>query len=366
MENIFGTRMRQARMMKKMSLDNLAAQLGEDGVSKQALSKYENGEMKPSTEILSRLKEILGVTEEYLYSPLIFNIETTNIEFRKKKMNVKELDAMKIRIQGDIEKYIAVRQLLGATKGNIYNLTEPEGYIKERKDAESFASRVRAEWKLGEAAIVNVYSLLSDAGITMVETTEGPDFDGVSGEANGYKVIVLNKTKDDNVERRRFTALHELGHMMMGKHLDTSLKPKDVENICDAFASEMLMPSARLKEIAACRPEFSNRDLDNIRTSYGISIDAIMLKLKYLDMISTRTYNTYIFKRAKSDKFRAFATETKYRETKPETLKDMVLRAVSAGMMTTEMGAQMAGIEMEEILSSTEYHIKINQNSIWQ
>ena len=57
-ETPFGVRLRAARKMAGLSLEDLAGKLG-GRVTKQALSKSETGRMMPSPEVLERLDEVL-------------------------------------------------------------------------------------------------------------------------------------------------------------------------------------------------------------------------------------------------------------------------------------------------------------------
>ena len=57
-ETPFGVRLRAARKMAGLSMEDLAGKLG-GLVTKQAISKYEQGQMMPSPEVLERLVEVL-------------------------------------------------------------------------------------------------------------------------------------------------------------------------------------------------------------------------------------------------------------------------------------------------------------------
>jgi len=59
-ETPFGIRLRAARKMAGMSMEDLAAKLG-GRVTKQAISKYEAGRMMPSPEVLEKLVEALKI-----------------------------------------------------------------------------------------------------------------------------------------------------------------------------------------------------------------------------------------------------------------------------------------------------------------
>ena len=72
-------------------------------------------------------------------------------------------------------------------------------------------------------------------------------FFGLSTFVNGkIPVIVLNNNKSISLVRKRFTVLHELGHLLLA--LD-HLGDKSKERACDHFAGAMLLPVDSFKKI---------------------------------------------------------------------------------------------------------------------
>lgn len=62
--HILSTRLREARRMRKLSMDKLV-ELADFVVTKQSLSKYERGIMRPHANVLSALAKALDVSESY-------------------------------------------------------------------------------------------------------------------------------------------------------------------------------------------------------------------------------------------------------------------------------------------------------------
>jgi transcriptional regulator with XRE-family HTH domain len=58
MNNLFGVRLKSARLMNGLSMDQLARRL-EPGISKQAIGKYEKGRAFPNSENLMALTQAL-------------------------------------------------------------------------------------------------------------------------------------------------------------------------------------------------------------------------------------------------------------------------------------------------------------------
>lgn len=79
--NVFGTRLKQARKASGLSLRALAEMVGLSG---PAIQKYEKGTVFPSSDILIKLARAIEVPVEYLFRPQI--IELGPLKFRKKML----------------------------------------------------------------------------------------------------------------------------------------------------------------------------------------------------------------------------------------------------------------------------------------
>ncbi|NCD00355.1 MAG: XRE family transcriptional regulator, partial [Bacteroidia bacterium] len=77
---IFAERFKSARLMNGYSLQDLADAL-DNQVSRQALHKYEKGEVIPDAEKIKRLSIALNVNPDFFFRTN--KIEFSNIEFRK-------------------------------------------------------------------------------------------------------------------------------------------------------------------------------------------------------------------------------------------------------------------------------------------
>src|ERR1035437_10112693 len=82
MSQLFAERLKAARMMNGLSLQELSDKL-EKRVSRQAIHKYENGEVIPDSEMLNFLCEALDVRPDYFTRETL--VELGSISFRKMK-----------------------------------------------------------------------------------------------------------------------------------------------------------------------------------------------------------------------------------------------------------------------------------------
>lgn len=280
MKEIFSKRLKSARTLAALSQDELVEKMG-NIVSKNAISKYEKGEMMADGSILLALSKALNVKPDYFFRP--FTVEIEKVEFRKKqKLAVKDVNAIKQTVTDVVERYLEVEQFLNIESAFINPLSGIA--VSTFKDVDKAAMMVRSEWNLGLNALPNVIDLLEDKEIKVIEIDAPDEFDGFSGWADGrIPIIVINKNY--NVERKRLTALHELGHLILT--LKSDISDKDKERICFQFAGAMLLPETTFKtEIGNSRSHFSLPELIAIKESYGISIQAIMARAKNLGIIT--------------------------------------------------------------------------------
>lgn len=92
-KKIFSERFRSARLMKGFSLQDLANAI-DNQVSRQALHRYEKGEVIPDTEKINLLSKALNVNPDYFFRST--KVELDEVEFRKlSKMPQKEASIIK-------------------------------------------------------------------------------------------------------------------------------------------------------------------------------------------------------------------------------------------------------------------------------
>lgn len=66
MKELFAKRLKNARLLSAMSQDNLVEAMG-GIVSKNAISKYERGQMMPNSSVLIKLAKALDVKPDYFF-----------------------------------------------------------------------------------------------------------------------------------------------------------------------------------------------------------------------------------------------------------------------------------------------------------
>lgn len=281
METSIGLRIKSARQLAGISLRELADRLNGE-VSHTAINKFEMGALMPDGQILLALAKALNVQTDYFLRQQI--IQITDIAFRKRsRLSVKQSNSIKASIIDTLERYLELEALLNLNTDFVNPIAEYK--IVTADDVETAVKELLDHWDLGSNAIPNVIELLESKGVKVIELNADSKFDGLSGWANGHiPVIVLNKAFSN--ERKRFTALHELGHLLL--NFEDSLEHSVIEKHCHRFAGSFLMPPATLKkELGATRSAVSLNELVAVKESYGISMQAIMARARDLNIISS-------------------------------------------------------------------------------
>lgn len=277
------SRLKSARLMNGLSLQGLADRI-ENRITKQALSKYEQGQVIPDSEMIGLLAEALHVRPDYFHADTV--IEFGEIEFKKlDSYPVKEKNRIVEIAKNELSRYIELEEILGI-ETKFHNPLDGMA-ITSLEDIEKAAETLRMDWGLGTDAISNVIELLEDHHVKVIEIESEESFDGFATWVNGKDIplMVLNKAKFvHKLDRKRFTALHELGHLLLDVN---GYEEKQKEKFCHAFAAAMLIPKETLKEeLGGKRSKLSMNELGAIKQQYGISMQALVYRAKNLGLIS--------------------------------------------------------------------------------
>jgi Zn-dependent peptidase ImmA (M78 family)/DNA-binding XRE family transcriptional regulator len=278
MKEIVSQKIKNARVLNGLSQQELADMVG---VTKQMISKYEKGESIPSSSNFLKLGKSLNVKVDYFFKPS--KIELGILNFRKKSsFSNKKQASLEQHIKLNLENYLEIEDLLQIDY--LFNNSIKNMKVNSIQDIEDIVLSLRNLWEIGLDPIHNIIQLLEDKEIKVVELFDVDDsFDGLATFVNDkFPVIVVNGNFP--VERKRFTLLHELGHLLLNL---PECNLKDEENYCNKFASEFLFPKKQVvKEFGIKRELISLNELIEVQKKYGISIQAIVYRLVHANIIS--------------------------------------------------------------------------------
>jgi Zn-dependent peptidase ImmA (M78 family) len=264
--------------------------------SHTTLQKYEKGEIGADTELLAILANSLDLRADYFMKSDDLKLEL--VEYRKfSKLAKKEQKKIEEEAFEYFERYLEIESILSIHTDELptYDLTAFSGV--ELNDAiEKGAVALRKKWELGLNPIPNVHAMLEQEGVKVKLLEPRPGFDGFSAFAKAGQrpvpAVALSEESSQNKARQRFTAIHELGHLVL--KLQEHMTAKEKENACHRFAGAFLIPKSEFVEIfGRNRVKISVAELKAIKEDWGISCAAIMKRAHNLGLITDGRYKSF-------------------------------------------------------------------------
>lgn len=293
MKSNISHRIKLARRLRGLSMDMLVCRMG-GIVSKMAISKYERGVISPSEHILERMATACGVEVGFFYKQ---HVDMGKVSFRFYEDQPHEVTSTIMQqVQALLDEYVEAENL--ADRNLTFHNPLENIAINTFTEVEAVVKKLRHEWQLGIQPIVSVYEMLHLHGVRVLEFYyEDDNVNGLSLYVDGdIPFVLINTFSNKTVERKRFTALHELGHLLLDINIDVEVgNNKPVEKLVNHFAGSMLLPSEVVfSRIGKKRNDITLSELISIKNLYGISVAALNYRLYALDII-TYDYRNYIF-----------------------------------------------------------------------
>ena len=324
-----GGRIKQARKAGNYSLRKLADEIG---VSAMAISKYERDQDVPSSGVLLRLSQALQVKVDFFFRPSVVSVQLQ--AYRKHAvLGVKEQEAIQMRIQDWVERYLEVESLFPEEQ-HAANL--PLRKVTSLDDIETAALELRDHWSLGYDAIENLVQLLEDRGIKVGIISGFEHFDACTFNADGDPVIV---TKGElSGDRQRFNLGHELGHLILDVQGD--LKPEQAAN---RFVGAFLVPAATARfELGANRTDFNINELHMLKHKYGLSMQAWIYRAKDLSIISENTA-VRLFQQFRVNDWHRQEPGKPYLSETPMRMERLIYRALAEDLISRSRAQELLG-----------------------
>ena len=354
MINDISERLISARKMAGISLQELSERLDID-ITKQALNKYEHGLSRPNGETLVKIASVLGLPVDYFYRTK--KIKLGPVEFRKySHLKASDIEKIKAECSDYLERYIELEELINSKRPFNDPFKGSKQIINSDIDVEKAAEKFRDAWQLGRDPIAGVLPLLEDHGVRIYEISAPDSFSGMSAMVDGIPLIVLNKGNTDrlfSIQRKRFTALHELAHLLL--HFGDK-EEKEIEKLCHSFAGAVLLPKERFIDwFGSKRNSISLQELQMIDENYGISVQAIIARAHALSLISEQTHRDFNIWLSKNGKRKhEFVKDICFNE-KLSRFDRLLYKAVTEGIITESKGASLANRKLsafrEEIIA---------------
>jgi transcriptional regulator with XRE-family HTH domain/Zn-dependent peptidase ImmA (M78 family) len=258
-----GQRVREARLATRLSQDELGRRIGLD---RTMVAKIESGTRRIDAVELVRLSRSLELPlDHFLYdSPAVLSRRTALLE-----EEATEAGRESFHLEAALVSWLRdVRQVQALGVLEISTVLRYPGRVDSDETARAAAVWLRAQLRNGNEPISSLMTTCQQAGL-FVAVVDLPG-DGAAVVDGDLAVAVVSRLGDPG--RRRATAAHELGHLVLGDEYSSDLgvhaSRAGREAVIDAFAAEFLLPSV---VISAEAQQFGRDALVRLAASYRTS-----------------------------------------------------------------------------------------------
>ena len=280
-------RLREARNMCGYSLDQFV-KTANLRVTRQSIYNYERGVMQPKPDMVKAFADTLGVSESYFYG------NSTKIDMPMLRstadnmLSEEDLQQFETMLSYWAERYLLMEKKVGLKSDFSNPLADIT--VSTLDDVILAADRLREAWRCGSGPLPAVLRLMERKGIKILSTELPDGILGLSTFADeSHPLIVVDmRPQKTTIERLRFTACHELAHILL--HFSDEC---NVEKMCNKFANFFLFPKqAFIEEMGAeHRNQLTLEEMIDLKELYGISIAAQVHAAWDLRMISREHYD---------------------------------------------------------------------------
>lgn len=242
------SRLRDARLAGRLNQSELAEAIG---ISRQAISAFEQGEKSPEPETLSRIASTLNQSVAFFATEdrEVFGESSTRF-FRKFGPDTKRRNLMcdvfgkwfvqTTRYFFDFVNFPQVALPSAASP------TLATGRYSD-EEIETAAELCRIEWGLGTGPLSNVVGLLESKGVAVCRYEFAEEQIEAFSFWNGPRPFIFLSSDKNSAARARFDAAHELGHLILhrwigSEEIEDPKVLKEIEREANRFAGAFLLP----------------------------------------------------------------------------------------------------------------------------
>ncbi|MGX7826587.1 ImmA/IrrE family metallo-endopeptidase [Actinokineospora sp. 24-640] len=270
-------RLTQARVLAGHTKQELAQILK---VSPAAVGQYEAGITRPRADLVDRMSEVLGYPIGFFAAGRPYaRLDPSMAHFRSLRST---------RVSEREKATSVVEQLWELTFALERRVELPPVDLPQIDTAspEATASVIRAAWGIPKGPLRHLIRTLEMHGIIVcvlsISNAEIARVDAFCTARLPRPIVILTPDRANDVFRHRFTAAHELGHLLL--HSDVIPGDPEQEREADRFAAELLTPSAEIELELPKR--FRLSALEEISRVWGVSPESLVRRSRELDVIS--------------------------------------------------------------------------------
>ncbi len=152
---------------------------------------------------------------------------------------------------------------------------------------EAAAQQLRQHWRIGPGPLKHLVRTMEMHGIVVALLPFAADdevarVDAFSTSRLPRPLVILTPDRANDVYRHRFTAAHELGHLLL--HADANPGDIEQEREADRFAAEFLTPAAKIESELPARLRVAA--LEPLCRRWGVGLDSLVRRTRELGLTS--------------------------------------------------------------------------------
>ncbi|WP_140628383.1 XRE family transcriptional regulator [Methylibium rhizosphaerae] len=334
-----------ARRLTQVQLASMA------GVSPATISKWRAGSQAPEREALERLAMVVNVTPEWFTRPAATKL-TPPLFRSNASAHVAARAMLEARLDWAQDVAAALMEFVDYPAVNLpsRSFTDPEQITFE--DIEVAACECRDRWRLGRTVVQDLMLAVEGAGVVVVREETGiAQIEGLSAwsEVLDRPVILLSADKD-NGYRSRFDLAHELGHLVLHRHITRPTerdRHKLLEQQAHRFAGAFLLPAETFAAEIRVPPTLD--DLLLLKRRWGVSAAAIIMRLRALDLIDEDGALTLFKRRSARWGAKAEPGDGDRRPEQPRLLRRTIDLLVAENVMPLDAIPRHIGLSASDI-----------------
>lgn len=341
-------RLEQALVARGLTKGQLASLVG---VASSTVTKWCQGNQFPEPQTFDRLASILNVEAEWLTRPTLPAVSAPL--FRSNALALKTARA-KLFERANWAQDLAA---LFAQHVDYPALNLPERDFRAPEDItdadiEAAAEECRQRWQLGRMPIQDLVLAAESAGILVVrEETDIATIEGLSSWSPvlGLPIVLLSADKANGF-RSRFDLAHEIGHLVLHKHIPPSPDRERynlMEKQAHHFAGALLLPAETFADDVRVPVNLDN--LLILKQRWGVSAAAMLMRLHRIGLISDEEKDALFKRRSARWGAKAEPFDDKWEPEKPRLLRRTVELLVNAGVLTTESVVRYIGLSARDV-----------------
>lgn len=327
-----GKNIRYYRLLNGMTISALADRLG---ITKMAISNYENGLRNPDVKTLRNIADIFNVGIVRLLARQEGNLVFSHGPFRKNSALKKSAqDLIKESVEQYSNRFMAIVSILGDSA-----LPEiPQCNRVDLIDDDEANGKHMREW-LGispAGPVCNLVMTLENSGFIVIKVAiNDREFSGMSGFVNNRPYIVVNGIM--NPERQRSTMAHELAHLCFD--WPSGLDDDECEKRANSIMGAFLFPKQDAVRELGIRRSSVGRDMELVAAEYGISMLLLAMRAKIAGIITNYDYRNFMVRASRI----GWRKEEPSRivEEKTSLFEQLTYRAVTEGDISVQKGAEL-------------------------